>query len=58
MALIKCSECDKDVSSTAQKCPHCGAAVKSTYNTVIGLIYLAVLIFAGYLAYTFYQAFK
>ncbi len=24
MALIKCSECQKEVSSNAEKCPHCG----------------------------------
>lgn len=24
MALIKCKECAKDVSSEAEKCPHCG----------------------------------
>ena len=27
MALIKCSECRKDVSEKAQSCPHCGAPV-------------------------------
>jgi DNA-directed RNA polymerase subunit RPC12/RpoP len=25
MALIKCSECGKDVSDKAASCPHCGA---------------------------------
>lgn len=28
MALIKCSECGKEVSTKAEKCPHCGAPVK------------------------------
>jgi len=28
MALQKCHECGHDVSSTAKKCPNCGAAVK------------------------------
>lgn len=27
MALIKCAECGKDVSSEAKTCPHCGAKV-------------------------------
>ena len=27
MALIKCRECGKDISETAEKCPHCGATV-------------------------------
>lgn len=25
MALIKCSECDKEISENAKTCPHCGA---------------------------------
>ena len=25
MALIKCSECGKQISDKAKKCPHCGA---------------------------------
>jgi hypothetical protein len=29
MSLSKCSECGKDVSSKAEKCPNCGAPVKS-----------------------------
>lgn len=24
MAMIKCSECEKNVSETATSCPHCG----------------------------------
>ena len=24
MALIKCSECGKEISDKAKKCPHCG----------------------------------
>ena len=28
MALIKCTECGKDVSTEAKKCPSCGAKVK------------------------------
>lgn len=29
MALIKCAECNNQVSSTAATCPHCGAPVAS-----------------------------
>lgn len=29
MALIKCSECQKEVSSNAQKCPHCGNPIST-----------------------------
>jgi len=28
MALIKCKECEKQISSSAKICPHCGAKVK------------------------------
>ena len=28
MALIKCRECGKEVSTSAQNCPNCGAPVK------------------------------
>ena len=28
MALLKCAECGKDVSSEAKKCPNCGAKVR------------------------------
>jgi predicted amidophosphoribosyltransferase len=27
MALISCSECTREISSQADKCPHCGAPV-------------------------------
>lgn len=27
MALIKCPECKREVSSTAKACPHCGAPI-------------------------------
>jgi tetratricopeptide (TPR) repeat protein len=30
MALIKCSECNKQISDKAEVCPHCGVAVKSS----------------------------
>ncbi|MBE6151282.1 MAG: zinc ribbon domain-containing protein [Firmicutes bacterium] len=32
MALIKCPECKKDVSSTINKCPHCGYKIKDNFN--------------------------
>lgn len=30
MALIKCPECGKEVSSSAPSCPHCGYVLKKT----------------------------
>ena len=34
MALIKCSECGREVSSLASACPHCGAPI-SAFNGCI-----------------------
>ncbi|MBR3523523.1 MAG: zinc-ribbon domain-containing protein [Bacilli bacterium] len=37
MALIKCSECGKQISDQASTCPHCGIAVKAyTYCSNCG----------------------
>ena len=30
MALIKCEKCGKEISSTMNKCPHCGYERKET----------------------------
>lgn len=32
MALIKCKECNKEVSDTAKTCPHCGYILKTKNN--------------------------
>lgn len=38
MALIKCPECGKQVSSTAASCPHCGAPIAERPGDVAGEI--------------------
>ncbi len=53
MALIKCPECEREVSSMAEACPHCGYPIKktetdtnSTYSIVLlnsGLHYINVI---------------
>lgn len=32
MALIKCSECNKEISDTVKRCPHCGFKMKSSFD--------------------------
>ena len=53
MALIKCNECGKEVSSKAGKCPNCGAPVedpnlkwyqKNSKGT-IGFMFIAIAFF-------------
>ena len=48
MALKKCKECGKEVSTKAKECPSCGAPVKSSSSvgclTVIGIIFIIIVI--------------
>lgn len=48
MALIKCKECKKEVSSKADKCPNCGVDVKRK-PAGCGTL-LVLLLFAGVMA--------
>jgi len=61
MALIKCAECGKEISSKAEKCPFCGAPVVSDVDSIkkvggsvvriiasfVFLIFLVLGLFAG-----------
>lgn len=42
MALIKCKECGKDISTDAKVCPHCGA--KPPYRPSLAFILIAGLL--------------
>jgi DNA-directed RNA polymerase subunit RPC12/RpoP len=35
MALIKCSECGKEISDKAKECPHCGNPINYRENVTI-----------------------
>lgn len=52
MALITCPECGKEISSSAQQCPHCGFSLQSS-NTVTVLGYTET--FAANPAVSIYQ---
>lgn len=53
MALIKCPECEREISSMAESCPHCGYPIKTTtiksavsYNIILencGYDYIKVI---------------
>ena len=49
MALITCPECNKEISDTAKKCPHCGYKIvsKNRNSKKIILIMLIVLLIGG-----------
>lgn len=54
MALTKCKECGKEVSTTAKACPHCGAKVvrTSAFTVIVGgfFVLVAITMFAGHLS--------
>jgi hypothetical protein len=45
MALIHCKECGKEVSSKADKCPHCGVRLKSGCLMKLLYIVIGIIIF-------------
>lgn len=49
MALKKCSECGNDVSTKAEKCPHCGASQKSAQY---GCGTLIIVVIVGFILYS------
>ena len=46
MALIKCPECEKEISDTVKKCPHCGYSLKkkNNKNIIVKIIILVIAI--------------
>ena len=51
MALKKCKECGKEVSTKADSCPNCGAKVKQHIGCLQSMFYIFLaLLFIGYLA--------
>ena len=61
MSLIKCSECEKEMSSNALVCPHCGAPNKEAQtkeaqkksngvtSIVFSVIGLCIILFGEYI---------
>jgi hypothetical protein len=44
MALIKCKECNKEISKKADKCPHCGAPVGPKQYSIFSLVFVIIII--------------
>lgn len=38
MAMVKCKECGKEISTGAAKCPHCGKSITKPMIVVLELI--------------------
>ena len=54
MALTKCLECEKEVSTKADACPHCGAKRRSSGGGCV-LLFLVVLLFGGWFLYSIFK---
>lgn len=59
MALIKCEECGKEISSQAKTCPNCGAKTeiseKKKYNIILvvcGLVVIILVLLSIYFIHT------
>lgn len=48
MALMKCHECGKDVSTEASKCPNCGATPKTKSNMMQAGLGIVVAVGVGF----------
>ncbi|MCK4642743.1 hypothetical protein KAU32_03805 [bacterium] len=48
MAMIKCKECKKKISSKAKKCPHCGAPVPKKMGCFSGFILIVFIVIVIY----------
>lgn len=44
MALVKCSECGKDISTSAKACPNCGAKLKRPGSGLLKLLGWGIVI--------------
>ncbi len=51
MAIIKCHECGKDVSTEAKNCPGCGAKVKKQKKPV-GIVGIAFTVLIGFIVFS------
>ena len=49
MALVKCKECDNEVSNKARKCPNCGAQVKAVQSGCGGCAILIILVLVTFI---------
>jgi len=44
MAMIKCPECEKDISNKTYKCPNCGVIINKPKRGVTGIIFKSLFI--------------
>jgi len=48
--IAKCRECGKEVSTSAQRCPHCGALVYLFSFSRVLILLIIILLFCWFMA--------
>jgi hypothetical protein len=43
MSTINCKDCNKEISSDALSCPHCGAEIGWSPQAITGLVLMAIV---------------
>lgn len=54
MALIRCPDCEKEISGRAYVCPHCGKLTKFGYPPLLAHGFVTAFVFLAALKYLFY----
>lgn len=44
MAMIKCPECEKDISDKTYKCPNCGVIINKPKRGITGMVFKTIFI--------------
>ena len=44
MAMIKCPECEKEISDQTYKCPNCGVVIKKPKRGITGIVFKTLFI--------------
>lgn len=57
MAIIKCPDCNNEVSTEANKCIHCGCPIKKKRNSLRIMVIIMMILLIGILICFFYSMF-
>lgn len=55
MAIIKCSNCEKELNSDAKFCPNCGCKIKKDNNVLDIIFIILLIIYSIFAIYALYQ---
>ncbi|MDF2485685.1 MAG: hypothetical protein K0R46_1853 [Herbinix sp.] len=56
MSIIKCHECNGDVSDSAKTCPHCGVKIKETNTIKVIIISILFVLLVSLIVFLVYKS--